>query len=296
MAPTFSCLIPLPKNFHSDDFLAFHQRDTRQVAERVEPATLHKGLVWDGYPACLSIRFTTDGAAVQLAVDGVPGNASQEQLQRMAHRMLGLTQHVEEFEQAYRNHAQLGPLLARKPGLRVPLAASPFEALVWAITGQQISVSAAISIRRRLIQACGLLHSGGLHCFPDAVRIAALSEEGLRSAGFSQTKARTLLALSEGVEHNRLPLEQWLEAPPVDEIRVRLQEIKGIGPWTINYALLRGFGWLDGSLHGDVAVRRNLQVLLNRPLKPDQAETQRWLAQHSPWRALVAAHLWAMQA
>ncbi|MFT6552722.1 MAG: DNA-3-methyladenine glycosylase II [Zhongshania marina] len=71
--------------------------------------------------------------------------------------------------------------------------------------------------------------------------------------------------------------------------------IRGIGPWTVNYVLLRGFGYLDGSLHGDVAVRRNLQLLLGREVKITAEETQVWLAQFSPWRALVAAHLWAMQ-
>ena len=58
--------------------------------------------------------------------------------------------------------------------------------------------------------------------------------------------------------------------------------------------LFSGFGFLDGSLHGDVAVRRNLQALLGREEKIDENETKRWLAQFSPWRALVAAHLWAM--
>jgi DNA-3-methyladenine glycosylase II len=52
---------------------------------------------------------------------------------------------------------------------------------------------------------------------------------------------------------------------------------------------------LDGSLHGDVAVRRNLQLLLNTAEKPDEKTTQSWLATFSPWRALIAAHLWKMQ-
>ncbi|HSX51859.1 MAG TPA: hypothetical protein VLF09_12910, partial [Cellvibrio sp.] len=74
-----------------------------------------------------------------------------------------------------------------------------------------------------------------------------------------------------------------------------LIQVRGIGPWTVNYALLRGFGWLDGSLHGDVAVRRNLQRLLQCDEKIDEKTTQVWLERFSPWRALVAAHLWAMQ-
>ena len=122
-----------------------------------------------------------------------------------------------------------------------------------------------------------------------------MSEQDLRQAGLSLTKAQTLIALSERIEKGLLPLNGWIDTPPEEEIRAQLLGIRGIGPWTVNYALLRGFGWLDGSLHGDVAVRRNLQALLGRADKVSEDEAKHWLAEFSPWRALVAAHLWAMQ-
>ena len=122
-----------------------------------------------------------------------------------------------------------------------------------------------------------------------------MAEQDLRQAGLSTTKAQTLIALSERIEKGLLPLDKWVDAPPVEEIRSELLAIRGIGPWTVSYVLMRGFGWLDGSLHGDVAVRRNLQVLLGREEKIREEEAKQWLAEFSPWRALVAAHLWAMQ-
>ena len=96
-----------------------------------------------------------------------------------------------------------------------------------------------------------------------------------------------------------IPLDAWLDAArkgalDAEEVRGTLSAIRGIGPWTISYALLRGFGHLDGSLHGDVAVRRNLARLLEKDAVTEK-ETAAWLAPFSPWRALVAAHLWGMQ-
>ena len=55
----------------------------------------------------------------------------------------------------------------------------------------------------------------------------------------------------------------------------KLNEIKGIGPWTISYSLLRGFNYLNGSLHGDVAVQRNLQYLLKCSEKITAQETEK---------------------
>ena len=79
---------------------------------------------------------------------------------------------------------------------------------------------------------------------------------------------------------------------PASEISRRLLALKGVGPWTVNYMLLRGYGHLDGPLHGDVAVRRALARLLETE-SVDAAQTELWLRDFAPWRALVAAHLWA---
>jgi len=293
---TLRAVVELPPDFRAGDVLAFHRRDPQQVAERVTADTLRKGLAWAGQPAGLTIRFHPRRAEAELHVDGVAAAGDRDTLQQMICRMLGLTQPVEAFERLYRAHPQLGALIARHPGLRVPLAATPFEALTWAVTGQQISVGAAVSLRRRLILAAGLAHSGGLACHPDAARIARLSETQLREAGFSRSKAQTLLTLGAQVAGEALPLDAWAAALPVDTVREALLRIRGIGPWTIDYTLLRGYGWLDGSLHGDVAVRRGLQALLAAPDRISDLEAKRWLAGFSPWRALIAAHLWALQA
>jgi DNA-3-methyladenine glycosylase II len=295
IAPALSCTIELPPDFRSNDILVFHKRDTLMVAERVVGSMLQKGMAWQGRAACLTVSFHPGHVDAELAIDGASCSEERGALERMVRRMLGLAQRIEDFEQAYRAHPQLGRLIAKHPGLRVPLAATPFEALTWAITGQQISVSAAISIRRRLILAAGMKHSGGLACHPDAAAIARMAEADLRATGLSRTKALTLVALSQRVQENLLPLDAWTETLPVDDMRQQLLLVPGIGPWTVNYVLLRGFGWLDGSLHGDVAVRRGLQRLLESAEKITEDQARRWLEGFSPWRALIAAHLWGLQ-
>jgi len=285
--------LALPADFRADDFLRFHRRDTQAVAERVGERRLEKALRWRGTPLCLCLEMAGGWAEARVVAEEALGAGILAPLESRVAAMLGLTQPVDEFARRYAAHPELGRLIARLPGLRVPLTATPFEALSWAVTGQQISVAAAVSLRRKLIQAAGRPVPGGLLCPPDAPEVLALGEAGLRAAGFSQAKAACLLRLSEAVRDGTLPLDDWLADPPTELIRERLLAIRGIGPWTVNYTLLRGFGWLDGSLHGDVAVRRALQGLLGRPERIGAAEAEAWLAGFAPWRALVAAHLWA---
>lgn len=291
------CHIDLPAHFRHRDILEFHGRDRQAVAEHVTADSLRKGIVWHGYPACLNLSFSSGSVFAELELAGPESAADPAAFSAMLRRMLGLTQPVEAFEASHGKHPQLGPLLARQRGLRVPLAATPFEALSWAVSSQQISLAAAVTVRRKLILMAGPRHSGGLLCYPDAAHIAALEVEDLRRAGYSQTKAMTLLTLGRMVAAQALPLDAWLtKPPPVEEIRAHLLAIHGVGPWTVDYALLRGLGWLNGSLHKDAGVRHGLQRLLQRVERMDETETREWLAQFSPWRALVAAHLWASNA
>lgn len=295
MATRESISIKLPKHYRSAAFLAHHQRDVLMIAERVQDNILTKGIMWNEQPAQLTFDFKKNNVIVTLDVDS---NSSIDftELQATANCILGLQQNIAEFEERFATHKHIGRLIEKNPGLRVTLVASPFEAISWAITGQLISIHAAISIRRKLIQLAGMQHSAGLLCYPDAKIISTCSIESLRSAGLSQAKAQTLLALSHYFLSNKLDLNKiQLNQKEIDHLSNELLKIKGIGPWSINYALLRGLGWLDGSLHGDVAVRRGLQKLLGTEEKISEKETREWLEEFSPWRALVAAHLWEMK-
>jgi DNA-3-methyladenine glycosylase II len=297
--------ISLPRNFRLTDFLAFHQRDAKMLAEIVNERQLKKGIVWQGMAACIAFNFGNKQVDLTLHIDSgrkkLDAEKTQSRLHQHAYHMLGLNQTTSEFEKYIAEHPELGKLISRQSGLRVPQAATTFEALTWAIIGQQISVNAAVSVRRKLIQHAGLQHSSGIWCYPSAAQITEFTEDDLRPLGFSHTKARTVVELGKLIHKGDLPLDHWLDdywqgnILAAQEIYDALIQVRGIGPWTVNYALLRGFGWLDGSLHGDVAVRRNLQWLLNTADKINEETTRDWLAAFSPWRALVAAHLWAMQ-
>ncbi|MFD1259238.1 DNA-3-methyladenine glycosylase 2 [Entomomonas asaccharolytica] len=292
---TWQTVIKLPKNYLKQDIVNFYLRDPQQLSEQVSLSTISKGLVWQGHPALLSLIFEAQQVKAIILIDGKV-NENLPLFTAMIQRMLGLTQPIELFEKQYKQDKQIGRLIKQQLGLRIPLTCSSFEAIVWAITGQQISVNAAIAIRRRLIQLFNIKHSSGLLCHPDANSFLTVTEQQLSQAGLSKNKAKTIKLLSEQIVNGELPLQQWELAKTADInlISNKLSAITGIGPWTVSYALLRGFGWLDGSLHGDVAVRRNLQRLLNSPEKLTANFTEQWLEQFKPWRALVAAHLWKM--
>lgn len=285
-------VLTLPENYRLHDVLAFHSRDTESVAEEVGQERLRKGVLLDGVPVVLDIALQPTSASCAVHADGKLSKAAQQQVREAALSILGLRIDPEPFTAFAARDKMFGPLTRAQPGLRIVQSATVFEALTWAIIGQQINLSFAIALRRTFILQAGRQHSSGLWCYPAAADAATLQIDDLTSRKFSRAKAETLLRLSHLVANGELDLDVS-PSNSIERISAALLAVKGIGPWTVNYGLLRGYGYADCSLHGDVAIRAALQALLGEEAKPDMPRTEKILAQYSPHRTMAAAHLWA---
>jgi len=289
--------IALPAGYRHADAFTFHGRDADALAEQVDAdaGRIRKGVLLDGVPTVLDITLRTDRAECVIDSDGAAAEAAAADRTAVADRhdalmnMLGLRIDPAPFEHAVRDDALFGTIVARQPGLRVIQSATVFEALTWAIIGQQINLPFAIALRRTFVKLAGRAHSSGLWCYPEAADVARLDIEQLTSRKFSGSKAETLLRFARLVADGALSLARTADAGDVCE---RLLAVKGIGPWTVNYALLRGWGYADCSLHGDVAVRNAIGRLLGTE-RPDLREAEAFLQAYRPHRTMAAAYLWA---
>ena len=282
--------LDLPAGYRTQDVLAFHSRDAEGIAEQVALEGLRKGVLLDGTPVVLEVRFCGDAARCTVDASGDLSPALLAQAREALLNILGLRIDPAAFAEFARNDPALGPVLARRPGLRIVQSATVFEALTWAIIGQQINLPFAIALRRSFIQLAGRLHGSGLWCYPEAADVARLALEDLSSRKFSRAKAETLLRLAQLVAEGRVDLDR---ARPIGDVVQELLAIKGIGPWTVNYALLRGYGYPDCSLEGDVAIRTAFHRLLGGDARPNIPTTQRLLERYAPHRTMAAAYLWA---
>lgn len=282
--------IALPARYRVADILAFHGRDAQGVAEQVRADGLRKAIMIEGVPVLLEVAFDGGSAHCTVSADGKLAAQAQRAVDDALLNILGLRIDPAPFVKAVRKDPLLGPLARRQPGMRIVQSASVFEALTWAIIGQQINLNFAIALRRTFIVQADRRHSSGLWCYPEARDVARLGLEELTSRKFSRSKAETLLRLAQLVDSGALPLSRNDDAQTVS---AALLAVKGIGPWTVNYALLRGYGYADCSLHGDVAIREAFRRLLGEAEKPDLSRTEALLAQYQPYRTMAAAHLWA---
>jgi len=285
----FELAIELPPDYRRQDVFTFHGRDAEGLAERIDAHAIRKGVMVDGVPAVLGIDLGTQPDRALCTVD-IDAARLPAQVEGMLLNVLGLRIDPAPFEAQVGDDPLFAPLVAREHGLRVIQSASVFEALSWAVIGQQINLAFAISLRRTFISLAGRAHPNGLWCYPDAEDAARLDLDQLTSRKFSRAKAETLLRLARLLADGLLPLDRDADLHEVGE---RLLAVKGIGPWTVNYGLLRGYGFADCSLEGDVAVRTAIGRLLGTAERPNLAEAAAFLANYRPHRTMAAAHLWA---
>jgi AraC family transcriptional regulator of adaptative response / DNA-3-methyladenine glycosylase II len=180
----------------------------------------------------------------------------------------------------------LAPLVAARPGLRVPGAFDGFEMAVRAVVGQQISVAGARTILGRVAARAGTPADstapdgpdGGVALlFPDAGRLAGADLGGL---GLTTRRTATLTALARAVADGTIDLDG---AHDPAQTTAALLTIPGIGPWTASYIALRSLRDPDAWPAGDLVLKKTMARL---GIPPGEAE--RW----RPWRAYAALHLW----
>lgn len=179
-------------------------------------------------------------------------------------------------------------LLARYPGLRLPVAFDPFEQGVRTIIGQQVTVKAAVTIAGRLVERLGdplegVEGEGPQRLFPTP---RAIADDPLPGIGMPGKRVDTLRRFAQAIADGSLELS--LEAG-VEALVERLCALPGIGRWTAEYIALRAFGQPDAFPAADLG-------LLKSPLWGPDGISARELASRAehwrPWRAYAAVYLW----
>lgn len=165
-------------------------------------------------------------------------------------RLLGLPFDLTEFREWVERDPALDRVVRSLAGLRPTLNPQPFEALVIAITTQQISLRAAAAIRSRFVERFGVRHDVAWE-FPTRERMAVAQAEDFAGLGFSRTKAAYVLALA------RSDLDfAALALLPDDEVIATLTALPGLGRWTADWYLARHLARPRAWPAGDLGLRK----------------------------------------
>ena len=171
---------------------------------------------------------------------------------------------------------------------RLPAAFDPFEFVIRAILGQQISVQAATTLASRIAIKADLKSDGGYlsgldYFFPNPMELLHLDLDGL---GVPRTKQTTLKTVTQAILDQRVKL---MTHQPFETFRENFLALKGIGEWTVHYVAMRGLRMVDSFPAGDLGVIKALTTDGKAPSKKEITDmAEKW----RPYRAYAALCLW----
>jgi DNA-3-methyladenine glycosylase II len=222
-----------------------------------------------------------DGDALEVELDFPDAAAVPEIVERLR-RLFDLDADLPTMQRHLAADPLLAPLIAERPGLRVPGAWDGLELAFRAVLGQQITVVGAIRLAGKLLAQYGepLRSSvpGLTHVFP---RAAVLANADLAALGMPKSRGRTLSGVAQASLDDPLLFESGT---------ARLLALHGIGDWTAQYIALRMLRDMDGFPTGDVGLLRALEVLEGERMTARElsARAEAW----RPFRGYATQVLW----
>lgn len=216
---------------------------------------------------------------------------SAAEVRALVERSFDLTTDLAPFRALAKRDALLKPLLKARPFLRLPQLLDPFEGLIRAILGQQVSVVGASTMTDRLVRAFGVPLAPveaqpPLFGFPSPDRLADAGADTLRTIGLTNAKAATLHGVSHAVATRAIDLD-GLRGAPTEEAEATLVALPGIGPWTAHYVRMRALGDRDAFPAADLGVLKAMDTA-GVPRRDILSRAEAW----RPWRAYATLHLW----
>ncbi|MBW5446243.1 DNA-3-methyladenine glycosylase [Cohnella sp. CFH 77786] len=291
-------LLDTPRHFSFDQIHGYLSRSSNECLFRTAGGSVTRCIPVEKEKPIVTIGSEEDGR-LRIRIDGVDSSrlpAVRGPLVRYIAEWFDLDTDLSPFYDMASRDPLLRDPAERYSGLRLVGVPDLFEAIGWAILGQQINLTFAYTLKRRLVESFGQHAAdadGARHwIFPTAERIAGLRTEDLTPLQMTVKKAEYLIETAALIANGSLTKDRLLEAGNVAEAERILTAVRGIGPWTAHYVAMRCLRYPSAFPIADVGLHLAIQRLLGTDRKPTIAEIKRLSSSWSGWESYATFYLW----
>ncbi|WP_440895583.1 DNA-3-methyladenine glycosylase family protein [Amphibacillus sp. Q70] len=172
-----------------------------------------------------------------------------------------------------------------------------FEALCWGILGQQINLKYAYRLKRQFVEKFGdsLDYNDKKYwIFPSFDKISALTIDDLADIKMTTKKSEYIIDVAKLMKSGLLTKEKLLNFEDFKQAEQELTRIRGIGPWTANYVLMRCLRYPTAFPIDDVGLINAIKLLLGLERKPTKEEIRALSSNWTNWESYATFYLWRM--
>ncbi|WNR44131.1 DNA-3-methyladenine glycosylase family protein [Paenibacillus roseipurpureus] len=291
--------IPLPQPFRYEPNMNYLSRSTNECLFVVDNSCIFKLLPLGDNQALIAVH-SADEQMLRVQIVHVSGETSltfeqREEVARYVWEWFDLGTDLEAFYEKGEGDPLLHGVTESFYGLRLMGIPDLFEAMSWGIIGQQINLAFAYTLKRRLVEAFGtsLTWEGRTFwTFPTPERIAALTTEDLTALQFTGKKAEYLIGVASLMADGTLSKAGLLDIGDFLAMEKELLRIRGIGPWTANYVLMRCLRNPAAFPLADVGLHNALKHVLGLAQKPSLDQIRALAIGWQGWEAYATFYLW----
>ena len=283
------------------------RRRAHNVVDQFNDGIWRRVLIVGEAPVAVAVRQTRfeqiSGAGrrarppeIEVQISAARPQAVKSEVASIVTKMLGLDLDLSDFYKLARGDPRLRELTDRLRGMKPVRYATVFEAFANAVACQLVSLSAGMHVLNRLANAFGVSAdvdgiAPPMRSFPLAAAIARSNPDELRALGLSRQKGEYLIGLARMAIDPKDRDFASIEGFDDDDAIARLSKIRGVGRWTAEYVMLRGFGRINIFPGDDVGARNRLFEWLGVTDPPTYDGVGKILERWRPYGGLIYLHL-----
>ncbi|QFT91122.1 DNA-3-methyladenine glycosylase [Bacillus sp. THAF10] len=283
-----------PKEFNFDECLIFLNRSNLEILHQVKEGSIYKLIKVKEALLLCKLDYVNHAIIVEFPAQS-PSSYYRKKVAEYFWEWFDLEQNLEGFYEMARQDKVLKTLVHRYHGLRILCIPDLFEALVWAIMGQQINLTFAYTLKKRFVEQFGesMTCEGETYwLFPSFEKIALLDVAELRELQFTSRKAEYIIGIAKMMANGDLSKGLLFQKNECHEIKKSLMTIRGVGAWTADYVMMKCLHLPSSFPVADVGLHNALKQLLSLENKPSISEVQAYAANWEGWEAYATFYLW----
>jgi DNA-3-methyladenine glycosylase II len=268
------------------------RRRPHNVVDQFDDGIWRRVLVIGKSPVALAVTQTRGGSRPEIEVQlkAAGPQIVKADVASIVTRMLGLERDLSDFYLLVRSDARMRELAERLRGMKPVRYATVFEAFANAVACQLVSLSAGMHVLNRLTEAFGV-RCEAMRSFPAAAAVARSNPDALRALGLSRQKGEYLVGLARLAIDPKDRDFASIDRLADDDAIARLSKFRGVGRWTAEYVMLRGFGRINIFPGDDVGGRNKLFEWLGASGAPTYDGVATMLERWHPYGGLIYLHL-----
>lgn len=286
--------IPTPPDFSFEECLAHLMRSEQETMHQVINHSIFKAIKLDNEPVLFTIDWQPDVLQLHFPIN-TPTARQKEQTISFIREWFDLTTDLNGFYGLAKKDRILDSIVQKHYGLRIMGIPNLFEALTWAIIGQQINLTFAYTLKKRLVEKYGdyVEYEGKkFYTFPSFEMVASLTTDDLRALQFSSRKAEYIIVIAQLMQDGKLDKDLLFKLETFEQKHLFLTTIRGIGPWTADYVLMKSLQESSAFPISDVGLHNALKKQLNLDRKPTMDELKELAERWKGWQAYATFYLW----